>query len=60
VTEERPYSAVGQRSEFGRSTVDLCCPFCGSTVTAYRWSLAGSGKRCACGAKFGSTGRAVR
>lgn len=26
------------------------CPFCDVTTEAYVWSLAGSGKRCECGA----------
>ncbi len=34
------------RSEFGRSTVRVTCPFCGHVTEAYAWSLAGSGKRC--------------
>lgn len=37
------------------SNYSVCqCPFCGSPVRAYWWSLAGSGKRCDCGAKFDS------
>lgn len=34
------------RSEFGRSTVRVTCPFCGRVTEAYVWSLAGGGKRC--------------
>lgn len=34
----------------GRSTVTVTCPFCGTDTQAYLWSLAGSGKRCECGA----------
>lgn len=34
------------RSEFGRSTVWVTCPFCGKATEAYVWSLAGGGKRC--------------
>ena len=37
-------------SEVGRTHVGLKCPFCAATVLAYLWSLAGSGKRCECGA----------
>ncbi len=33
----------------GRSTCDIECPFCGITIKAYIWSLAGGGKRCDCG-----------
>lgn len=39
------------RSSMGRSTVVIECPCCGTDTTAYVWSLAGSGKRCECGAK---------
>lgn len=58
--EELDFTVIGRRSEMGRSTVDIECPFCKDVVTAYLWSLAGSGKRCTCGAKFGSTGKATR
>jgi len=35
----------------GRSSVLIDCPFCGTTVEAAVWSLAGGGKRCSdCGA----------
>lgn len=37
-------------SGVGRTKVVLECPFCAATVEAFLWSLAGSGKRCACGA----------
>lgn len=30
------------------------CPFCGNEIKAYLWSLSGGGKRCLCGAIFGS------
>lgn len=37
------------------------CPFCGEEVWAYKWSLAGSGKKCPqCGAKHGSFGTIKR
>lgn len=36
------------------------CPFCNSQVQAFHWSLAGSGKKCGCGAKFNSWGDAVK
>ena len=32
------------------------CPWCKREVKAYLWSLAGGGKRCSCGALFGSLG----
>jgi len=31
---------------FGKTSVKIKCPWCGSVVVAYVWSLAGSGKRC--------------
>lgn len=34
----------------GRTTTTVRCPFCGCSVEARAWSLAGSGKRCECGA----------
>jgi hypothetical protein len=47
----------------GRSSVDIKCPFCDSTTTAFLWSLAGGGKRCGgrnCGAMHGSLGITYR
>jgi hypothetical protein len=38
---------------------DLKCPFCKTVTRAYHWSLAGGGKKCACGAKFDYYGNAV-
>lgn len=55
MSEQRPYVVLSEWSEFGRSTVTLECPWCLAEVTAYKWSLAGSGKRCLCGAKFTQT-----
>jgi len=49
--EKREYVVVRERAEFGRSTMDIECPFCGAVTTAYKWSLAGSGKKCGGGAK---------
>ena len=36
------------------------CPFCGDEIKAFLWSLSGGGKRCNCGALFGSGGRAYK
>ena len=36
--------------EFSRTRDLIRCPFCRREVWAYRWSRAGSGKRCPCGA----------
>ena len=50
-TEQRDYKAYNRCSEFGKSTIDIDCPFCKTTMTAYIWSICGSGKRCKnCGA----------
>lgn len=32
------------------------CPYCNIEIKAYVWSLCGGGKRCECGAIFGSKG----
>lgn len=61
--EIRDYTVVGERSKFGRSTIDIRCPFCTVVTTAYVWSLAGSGKRCvlrSCRALFDGRGHARR
>ena len=44
--EQRPVTKRAGRSEFGRSTVFVECPFCERQTEAYVWSLAGHGKRC--------------
>jgi ribosomal protein S27E len=51
MSETRDHEVVRERAAFGRSTMDIKCPFCGEVTTCYKWSLAGSGKKCACGAK---------
>lgn len=54
----RPYKSSKGRTEHGRSTVVIECPFCQTKVTAYVWSLAGSGKKCPeCGAIHGNYGK---
>lgn len=54
--DARRHETANPRSAMGRSTIDIRCPFCCQWVTAYIWSLAGSGKLCQCGAKHGSWG----
>lgn len=50
-TEERRDCEVRHSSSaVGRSTGSIVCPFCATLVEVYLWSLAGSGKRCECGA----------
>lgn len=44
------HTVIDGNSEHGKSTITIQCPFCGSESVAYLWSLAGSGKRCECGA----------
>lgn len=53
-----PYISPPERlsSEVGRIKVRIECPCCGVVTVAYAWSLAGSGKRCPCGAKLTSGG----
>lgn len=34
-------------------TAIIECPFCKRQIHVYIWSLAGSGKKCICGAKIG-------
>lgn len=46
--EHQAYNYTKERS--GRSNCLIDCPFCGATVKAYVWSLAGGGKKCPCGA----------
>ena len=38
---------------------DIKCPFCGTVSRAYWWSIAGSGKKCPCGALHGSGGMTI-
>ncbi len=50
------------RRPSGRSTVTVRCPFCGTETEARLWSIAGSGKRCECGAvlrRYNATGDVV-
>ena len=40
------YRVLSSRSEFGRSSETIECPFCGERFIGYVWSMAGKGKRC--------------
>jgi hypothetical protein len=53
--EQRPVYLYGVVSHVGRSYGFVDCPFCHTTVRVYLWSLAGSGKRCPCGALLTSS-----
>jgi len=54
--ERRQYTSFNHRSRFGKSSVDIECPFCRAITTAFIWSLSGSGKKCTCGALHGGWG----
>lgn len=56
-TEALPLVDVTEtRSYMGRTQDDVTCPWCGATTSTYRWSRAGSGKRCSgCDAILGSS-----
>lgn len=58
-TERRQHELRHGRSAMGRSTVIITCPFCHADIEAYAWSLAGSGKRCTCGALHGPHGTSM-
>ena len=58
--ESRFYRTVSEsRRERGMSSRVIECPFCGCYTEARLWSLAGSGKRCDCGATFDWQGTAT-
>lgn len=52
----RVHEKFNYNSNFGRSTVDIKCPYCSAITTAFVWSLAGSGKKCKCGALHNNYG----
>lgn len=53
--EYRPNRRFDYRPAVGRGTVQVECPFCGTITLCYVWSLAGSGKKCRCGAVHSMT-----
>ncbi len=55
--ESRRYFTTERHEMVGRTSEVATCPFCGAKVVVFVWSLAGSGKRCECGALFGSFSR---
>lgn len=60
-TERRSYVVNSQSLAPPSSIVyNITCPFCESAMRVHLWSLCGSGKRCTCGALFGSLGMAYR
>ena len=54
--DRRGFSYSRKIVQMGKTRIWITCPFCKGTVEAYLWSLAGGGKRCDCGALFGSFG----
>jgi hypothetical protein len=61
VVDRRTHATFARYERPGRTSVVIQCPFCGVTVVAYVWSLAGSGKRCpGCGALHTSGGQTLR
>lgn len=60
VLRQKDFTTSGKTSAMGRTTVMIHCPFCATDVIAYLWSLCGSGKKCACGAKFNGYGTATK
>lgn len=56
LVESRRYEVGRRREAVGKTTIEIRCPFCERTTDVYVWSLSGGGKRCGCGALFGSTG----
>lgn len=58
--ELRQHDKSDYRSESGRSSVSIKCPFCGMSIRAFVWSLAGHGKKCYCGVLHNSWGVSMR
>lgn len=59
--ERLDYKVVSTGLEHPSSIVwYIECPFCLNEVKAFLWSLSGGGKRCGCGALFGSHGNAYK
>lgn len=56
MTNKLSYQVLNRISQNGKTRILIKCPCCGEEVWAFVWSLAGSGKRCPCGAKHGSFG----
>lgn len=55
----RPYKVLRTGLKPPSSNYSIIeCPFCAAEVKAYWWSIAGSGKKCSCGALLDSMGTA--
>ena len=58
--DRRQHSRTGSYSQAqGGSYCYIVCPYCGATVKAFIWSLAGGGKKCECGALHGGWGYTI-
>lgn len=56
-TETRQVDGYKRKwSEMGKTRISVDCAFCGTEMIAYLWSLAGSGKKCQCGAMLHADG----
>lgn len=59
-TKEKPFKVLSRTSEFGRTSIEVKCPFCADVFTAYVWSISGGGKKCpSCGALHNRFGGAA-
>lgn len=58
--EVRRYEKTNNFPRMGRTYFYLTCPFCDRELKVYPWSLAGSGRRCPCGAKHGWWGLSTK
>jgi hypothetical protein len=59
MTDCRRYTVVDRGYDGpGKTWVIVKCPYCEATTKCFVWSLAGSGKRCSCGALHSSYGTA--
>lgn len=58
--QQLPHTKRFGASSVGRSIAYVTCPFCGVETMCYIWSLAGSGKKCPCGAKHSGQGYTTR
>lgn len=57
--EARPYTTQSRVRAMGKSSVVAECPFCGTSVVIFLWSIAGNGKKlCSCGAALHADGLA--
>ncbi len=46
MVDTKPHLSFPSNNQHGRTSIKIECPFCGSCVEAFVWSLAGTGKKC--------------